>query len=94
MYCKNCGKELNGKFCSNCGTPANFENSSSSKNKRKTVIIVVSVIMVIFIIVFSAIWKLTEGNRAINRAMDNFAKDAETMTHWNDAVENANNLFD
>lgn len=94
MYCQNCGKEVNGKFCSNCGTPVNSEHSCPSKRNRKTIIIVASIIIAIFIIVFSAVWKLTEGNRAINRAMDNFSKEFETMTHWNDAVENANNLFD
>jgi len=25
MYCKNCGKEVDGKFCSNCGMPVNDE---------------------------------------------------------------------
>lgn len=30
MFCKNCGKEVDGNFCQNCGAPVSYEKSNKS----------------------------------------------------------------
>lgn len=32
MFCRNCGHEVNGKFCSNCGSPVEILNREESEN--------------------------------------------------------------
>lgn len=34
MYCKNCGKEIDGNFCTNCGTPVAVSVSDFSKERE------------------------------------------------------------
>lgn len=34
MYCKKCGKEFTGKFCGECGEPAEATNNKQSKPKK------------------------------------------------------------
>ena len=34
MYCKECGSEVDGKFCQECGMPINPKNSNPRNNKE------------------------------------------------------------
>lgn len=65
MYCTNCGKEFEGKFCPECGAPANTKEASAAgkiptvsaakgknapKKKGHGCLIVVLVVLVVFIV--------------------------------------------
>jgi len=38
MFCINCGQEVTGKFCSNCGTPLNSSTTSTIEENEETVL--------------------------------------------------------
>ena len=53
MKCKKCGQEFTGKFCPNCGTPANNDDPPKTQKKGgclKVALIVVAVLVILMII--------------------------------------------
>lgn len=58
MYCKNCGKEVNGNFCPNCGNSINIEQNQPQQpiNQQKTNIMAIVGFVIGCVSIFLNFW--------------------------------------